>query len=152
MQIKFSPATQLQPRAWYIVRAKDGARVKGRIQGLRQWPTANCRRGIQRSYISHPSILLTGLSRRSRAVVGVASCVSTFAYSVLSSSSSHNSSSSSASSAGLSKPPTFDNRSRSAALASRSICSFSSANNSALSPANSFNWIRKSRRLSLNRS
>lgn len=74
------------------------------------------------------------------------------ANSVLSSSSSHSSSSSSASSAGFRRPPTLERRSRSAALASRSCCSFSSAYSSALSPANSFSWMRKSRRFSLNRS
>lgn len=76
-------------------------------------------------------------------------CASSLGYSVRNSSSSHSSSSSS-NSDGLSSPPTFERRSRSAARAAVSCCSFSSAYSSALSPANSFSWMRKSRRLSLN--
>ena len=94
----------------------------------------------QRSYISQPSKwLLTRLDRWLDLLLGLEFWDSTSANSVRSSSSSHNSSSSSASSAGLSNPLTFDKRSRSAALASLSCCSFSSAYNSVLSPANSFN-------------
>lgn len=53
--IKFSPAAQLQPRAWYIVRGKDGVRVKDRIQGVRQSPLQVLGEAFKdRTYPTHP--------------------------------------------------------------------------------------------------
>ena len=103
----------------------------------------------QRPYTSQPSSLVVG--GRYLWVLEGSDSVLISRQSMLNSSSSHSSSSSS-SSAGLSRPPTLERRSRSAALAAKSCCSFSSAYSSALSPENSFNWMRKSRTLSLNRS
>lgn len=68
---------------------------------------------------------------------------------VSSSASNHNSSSSI--SEGFSRPPTFIARSRSSSFALDAACSRSSAKSSALSPENSFNEIRKSRRMILKR-
>ena len=67
--IKFSPAAQLQPSAWYIVRGKRWSKSERLYPGSQAEATARHRRGVQRSYISHPSILLTGLRRRLRVVV-----------------------------------------------------------------------------------
>jgi hypothetical protein len=67
--IKFSPAAQLQPSAWYIVRGKRWSKSERLYPGSQAEATAGHRRGVQRSYISHPSILLTGLRRRLHIVV-----------------------------------------------------------------------------------
>jgi hypothetical protein len=90
-------------------------------------------------YISHPS---------KPSLVRTASSWCFGANSARNSSASHSSSSSS--SDGLSRPPTLARRSRSAALASRSCCSFSTRKSSALSSANSLREMRKSRRFSRN--